>query len=244
MRKITVFSLLLSLAVLLTISCDRIPIGTGPVGASTPTSDGSGSKGTEVLSQAVQKLNQVDSFKFKIDMSYNWTYEGQDQDWPFTGEGAWAKNDRFYSFLSGPADTELIFRIIDGNSQCEDTRGTIADCPKSFGSIGYGSSPYTAIAYLKNYGTVADPTVKSLEGNDYYSIGFAPKLDKVASLDTGHAQALQKVSGVEGEVLIDKKDLTLKQETVKVKFVAATGATEIVSTTLTFYDYNKPVEIK
>ncbi|MCL4459547.1 MAG: hypothetical protein M1136_12700 [Chloroflexi bacterium] len=198
----------------------------------------------KLLETALSKMDKAASYRFTISATHHYTYEGRPSEWKYEGQGAIIWPNRFQWTLSGQADVLKTVTSVDGKTFCADSRGERRDCTLAWGGIGPGSSPYTLIVYLRNFGTVSDLGVQVLGGTEHQHLAFSPVLAKVAAVDATHARDMAKVIAVDGEVWIDKITELPRQERVIVKYKSPTGQEETADTTLTFLDYGKPIEIK
>jgi len=193
------------------------------------------------LRRAIDNLAQVRSYSLTMAGTIRYTMEGREWVWPFSGEG-WAAEERFYSFLSGIADTFKEVYITGERVRCRDARGEVAppECGPAFGGIGVGAAPYTALAYLKNFEEASLRVAASAEGQ--LRLGFRPNLAQVAALDASHGRAMQQVTAVAGEVALDRERGLPVQVTVWVDFRAGDVAPQRATLTLEFYGFGEPVE--
>ncbi len=237
-RAVLATSTLLGLALGLASGClPPTTTGTPNPSAKTPTPS---AKST--LREAVDKLKATQSYRFDVKATHRWVFEGKQQDWEFQGDGAFVSPNRFRSQLEGPADTFLSVEINGAQVKAWDTRGVVQNASTAFGGPGFGTAPYTVIAYLESFKDATDQGTTSLSGVQVYKMGFSTDKASVSALDAAHAQALERVTAVQGTVWIDKTERTIKQETVKVEFFSLSGQKETVTMTLSFFDFNKPVE--
>ena len=190
-----------------------------------------------ILAQAVQKLEGADSYSFSIEANHHWLFEGQAQNWLFKGEGSFTKPDRFKSELEGPADTLLAVEINGNSVKAWDTRGEVSNATAAFGGPGYGSSPYLAILYMKDFGEASDLGPVTLDNAEAYRLEFKPDLSRVAAASTAFEVEMQKVTKVRGEVWIRKRDSVIRKEVIEVDFISRGGNEEKVTLTLKFNDY-------
>ena len=79
------------------------------------------------LNRAVEKLKAAQSYRFEVTATHSWMFEGQEQNWEFSGDGAFAGPNRFRSQMEGPADTFLSVEINGDDIRAWDTRGEVAD---------------------------------------------------------------------------------------------------------------------
>lgn len=225
----------LALGVILQVGCATAPVALPKTPTTAPAATSTPSPGT-LLGIAVKRLQEAESYKFKIMATHTWTFEGKPQDWAFKGEGACSGN-KFRSSMEGPADTMLSVRHIDGKIEAWDTRGRISNPSTTFGGPGFGTAPYTAIAYLRKFKEVATASTTA----ETWHFTFKPDMVAVAALDIAHAADMERVKKVEGEAWVNKTSGNIEKEKVRVEFVGRSGASEAVTMTLEFYDYNKPV---
>ncbi|MBI4302410.1 MAG: hypothetical protein HY664_07380 [Chloroflexi bacterium] len=205
-----------------------------PIPSATP-------EASALLARAGQGLEAASSYRFTISATYYWTFEGKEQVWTFTGEGAAAKPDKFRSLMEGTADTTLGIELVGGTIKAWDSRGDIANPSTTFGGPGVGAAPYTVIAYFKNPDQsmyLGEATVDNLHT---HHLSFIPQLARVAQLDTYHANDLKRVTSVKGEVWIDETEARPRRISVEVTSLASDGSAQRVIITLDFVDFNKPV---
>ena len=194
-----------------------------------------------ILTQAVGKLQAAQSYRFTISAVHRWSFEGQEQEYSFSGSGAYS-SDRFQSHMEGPVDTFFWVEIIGDTVQARDARGDVPGPPTTFGGPGPGTAPYTVIHYLINLGEVEGAGTATLSGIDAYHYRFWPQMTAITALDEAHMEAMKRVKKVEGEAWVDKKENIILQEKVKVDFLNPQGETESVTMTVSFSHFNEPVE--
>ena len=211
--------------------------GTPNPSAKTPTPSSK-----TILSEAVEKLKAARSYRFEITATHKWVFEGKEQNWEFQGDGAFVSPNRFRSQLEGPADTFFSVEIVGDVVKAVDARGDVSDASTAFGGPGFGTAPYTVIAYLKNFKEATDQGMTSLSGVQVNKLGFTIDKASISALDAAHAQDMERVTSVQGTVWVDKAERVINQETVKVEFFSRSGQKETVTITLRFFDFNKPVE--
>lgn len=224
----------------------RTPTTTPPTTKpdATPKGQQTGSGSQTIMSESVQLLNDAGSYQFSISAILRTTFEGKPKEWTYSGAGAVAKPAKIQWSLEGQADVFFKVVSVDGKIYCADARGENKDCSLAFGGPGPGASPYTIISYLQNFERSSEATTKNIQGKEYSFITFSPSLPKIASLDPAHAKALAAVESVAGEVLIDKVSKLPYQEKVLIKYKPQTPGAEMVESTITFQQYNQPVDIR
>ncbi|MBI4320678.1 MAG: hypothetical protein HY675_19475 [Chloroflexi bacterium] len=220
------------------------PTAVPPAPTALTTSPTAAPSAQSILAESVRKLNDAESYKFSITASLLAPFEGKQREWKYKGEGAAARPDKYQWTLEGQAD--VFFKVVGVGDQvsCADTRGERRDCSLANGGPRPGSSPYTVIAYLKNFAQVGEATTKSIGGADFDHLTFVPSLPKVSSLDTGHGRALSGVTGVTGEVWIDRQSRLPHQEKTVIRSKAQPSGEDVVEMTLVFADYGRPVDIR
>ncbi|MFH1486308.1 MAG: hypothetical protein ABIH46_09575 [Chloroflexota bacterium] len=206
-----------------------------PTATATPVLEVSPSPAT-LLGSAVERFQDAESYKFTISAIHTWSFEGKTQDWVFKGEGA-SSGNKFRSLLEGPADSWFYVKHTGDTIEAWDTQGEIANPSSTFGAPGFGTAPYTAIAYLREFKEAASASAAA----DIWHLTFKPDLAAVAAIDAAHADALKRVKRVEGEVWVTKDTGAIEKETVRVEFEARSGVAQTFAITLEFYDYNQPV---
>ena len=224
-----------------------IPIGDDPPPAlidHLPGSPAGPATAEMVLGTAMEKFKNADSFRFQASAIHQWELDGNLHEWVFVGGGAYSAADGFFSRMEGPADTDLRLWIIDGRIFAEDTRGPIANPSSAFGGPGQGASPFTVIAYLRNYQQASQLQVASLGDEQVFTMTFVPNLSSVAALDAGQASTLARVSEISGQVWVDKSNQRITQEQVTVRYSEPNGAQSAVEMTLRFSAFDEPVEIE
>ena len=199
----------------------------------------------QVLAQTVAKLDAASSYRFNIAATLNYAFENTTVEWKYQGQGAFSAPASYEWTIEGQADVMLRAISVDGKTSCADTRGIPPPgCSLAWGGPSPGSSPYTAIAYIRNVQQVGDLQTKDLDGKPHYYIIFTPSLSKVAALDTAHSAALGTVSGVSGELWIDIATGLPRREKVVIELSPPSRSKQRVEITLGFFDYGKPVEIR
>lgn len=232
-----VIALLLPLMLLAGMACQTEGLGGTPTTAdavATPTKDAS-----VIFTAASDGFKAATSYRFKLQAVHEWSSEGQEQRWEFSGEGTYTKPDRFRSRMEGPADTYFEVEIIGNKVVAKDSRGEVSNATTTFGGPGFGASPYTVIAYLTNAQKVEPAGLVSLNGTRSYHYMFEPEKEAVAAVDAAHASEMQKVTAIRGEVWVSETDGRVLRERVKVDFLSRRGAAEMVTMTLDFFDYDK-----
>jgi len=229
---------LLSLVLGLAVSCAPTSSTRTPIPSQkTPTPSAK-----SILSEAVEKLKAARSYRFETTATHKWVFEGKEQNWEFQGDGAFISPNRFRSQLEGPADTFFSVEINGDKVKAGDARGDVPDATTAFGGPGFGTAPYTVIAYLKNFKEATDQGATSLSGVQVHKLGFSIDKASVSALGAAHAQDMERVTSVQGTVWVDKTERIINQESVKVEFFSRSGQKETVTTTIRFLDFNKPVE--
>jgi len=193
----------------------------------------------------VEKLKAAQSYRFEITAVHNWVFEGQEQKYEFEGEGAFAKPNRFRSAITdATADSHFWIEINNGVVTARDNKGDVANATTAFGGPGFGTAPYTVIAYLKNFREATSQGTTSLSGVEAYHLGFTADRASVSAMDTAHASAMERVTSVQGTVWVDKAEPVIRKTSVEVEFFSRSGQKETVTMTLRFFDFNKPVEFE
>jgi len=214
---------------------------TSSAGTPNPSKETPAPSAKSILSEAVEKLKAARSYRFEITATHKWVFEGKEQNWEFQGDGAFVSPNRFRSQLEGPADTFFLVEINGDKVEAGDARGNVQDASTAFGGPGFGTAPYTVIAYLKNSKEATDQGTTSLSGAQVHKLGFTVDKASISALDAAHAQDMERVTSVQGTVWVDKAEQVINQETVKVEFFSRSGQKETVTITLRFFDFNKPV---
>lgn len=207
----------------------------GKAGSTAPAASPTPPSVSAALARAVQELEQAQRYRFSVQEVHYWSYDGQEQEWRFQGEGE-AKRPGFTSRLEGPADTIFIVQIADGKVSAWDTRGEVVGANTAFGGPRPGAAPYTVISYLRNYGQVGDLSIAEVDGRPAYRVTFEPSLEKMAALDTSHAQAMAKVQSVKGELWIGRDSGTPIKEKVEVELQGPAAKNERISATIDFLE--------
>lgn len=212
--------------------------------STSSTEETSSAAAEAALNRAVDKLKAAQSYRFEVAATHNWVFEGQEQNWEFSGEGAFAAPNRFRSQMEGPADTFLSIEINGDKIRAWDTRGEVADATTAFGGPGFGTAPYTVIAYLKNFKEATSKGMTSYAGEEAYLLSFTADRASVSAMDAAHANAMERVASVQGEVWIDEAESVIRKTSVEVEFFSLAGQKETVTVTLRFFDFNEPVEFE
>lgn len=199
--------------------------------------------GAQIMATAVDNFSNASSFRFQTSTVHDWEEGGVPQSWVFVGTGAYEAPGRFYSSMEGPADVFLRVRVSDGEIVAEDTRGLVPNPPLDFGGPTPGSSPLTAIAYLRNQQQVSGFSLATLENEPVYRISYVPNLAQVAALDTSRPDALARVDAVEGQVFVTRDTSIIRQQIVTVRGTDPAGRPTTVEMTMRFADYDRPVTI-
>jgi hypothetical protein len=197
---------------------------------------GPGSPDGSALAKAVAQLEDAQSYSFDVSGNHKWSFEGEEQNWDFNGQGSAVKGGEFTSQINAPADVYLSV-VIDGTDvKCEDTRGPVGppSCDSTFGGVRRGASPYTAIAYLRHSTQLGDAKTVTLNGKDSLLISFDTKMEAVASLDEAHSQIVSQITFRKGEVWIDKVTNMPLKENVVIRYAPEVGETETIEVTLNF----------
>ena len=222
---------------LLLAACTTPPAVVPPATGSFPD------VGAQIMATALDQFAQAGSFRFQTSTVHDWEEAGVAHSWVFVGSGAYEAPGRFYSFMEGPADVFLRVVVRDGAILAENSRGPVPNPPLDFGGPTPGSSPLTAIAYLRNQQQVSGFALATLENEPVYRISYVPNLARVAALDTGQPDALARVDAVEGQVFVTRDTSTIRQQIVTVRGTDPAGRPTTVEMTMRFSDYGRPVTI-
>lgn len=213
-------------------------------GPKSPPETKAASDGRALLVESIRLLDQANSYQIAISSTLRTSIEGKPRDWKFSGTGEIARPASIQWSLEGSADT--FFKVVRVGNQyyCADARGESKNCDLTFGGPRPGASPYTTIAYLRNFDQAGEPMTKSIGGKNYHYLTFAPSLPQVAAIDTAHGRALTNVASVSGEVWIDQNSKLPYQESVTIRYRPLASGEDTVDTTIIYEKYNQPVDIK
>ncbi len=199
---------------------------------------------TEALVTALSRLDSSVGYRYSITSTLSYTVNNQPVEWKYTGQGATAPPDRYEWDLRGPTGQRWHVVGVAGETACQDDLGSQdSGCGLAWGGPSPGSSPYTAIAYLR----FAEPT-DSLEdvqsgGRDYYAFTFAPALASLGSLDDSHRKVVRQVWTATGTAWVDKGTGALRRLEVSVVSVASSGREQQTRLALTFFDLGQAIDI-
>ena len=197
----------------------------------------------QLLEETIAKLGRAGSYRFTISATHSYMFENTMVEWRYQGQGAYAAPARYEWSIEGQADVTLHVVAVGNQTYCADTRGRQTECSLAWGGPSPGSSPYTLLAYLRNFEGVGQLETSSLEGKDYYHFPFSPSKAEVAALDEAHQAAMASVSTVQGELWVDKATGLPRREKVVVECTVSPGRQQKVEMTLSFFDFGQPVEI-
>ncbi|MCL4534533.1 MAG: hypothetical protein M1370_05150 [Bacteroidetes bacterium] len=225
-------------------SADARPAPETEAPALTPSPPAGVGGPAALLADTLGRLDSSAGYRYSITSTLSFEIEGKPVDWRYTGQGATAPPDRYEWDIRGPAGQSWHVVSVAGQTVCSDSGGPQkTGCGLAWGGPSPGSSPYTAIAYLRFAEELGGLERVSMADRDYYHFTFSPSLAQLTGLDDSHQAAIRQVTNARGEVWVDKMTGTLRRVQIAILSVTPSGREQQTSLALTFFELGQPVDI-